>query len=128
MDTVRKAPAVLGIGVFSGTDGKLHALVVAFDASSPIGSDVTMPNSPFGSTPYVALGYDVNIGAQSTRSTYFVSQGTLKLTRACASGVAGSITGVMMREQTTIDDPTPAPMGCTLAIPDLAFDYAGSCP
>lgn len=129
MDTTRIAPAVLGIGVFSGTDSKLHALVVAFDpATVPLNTDITLPVSPFGSPPYVGLGYDVNVSNQTTKSTFFASQGTLHLTRACASGVAGSVTGVMLREQTSMDNPQPAPMGCTIALPDLSFDYAGSCP
>jgi hypothetical protein len=128
MDTVMMAPAVLGIGVFSGTDSKLHALVIAFDpASVQLNTDITLPVSPFGSTPYVGLGYDVNVANQTTRSTFFASQGTLNLTRACASGVAGTVTGVMLREQTAQNNPQPAPMGCTIALPDLSFDYAGAC-
>jgi hypothetical protein len=129
MDTTRKAPAVLGIGVVSGSDSKLHALVVAFDpTATPVGADIALPASPFGDAPFVALGYDVDVGKQTTRSTFFASEGTVNLTRRCAGGVAGSITGVMMREQTSPDDPTPAPGGCTLAVADLAFDYGSSCP
>src|SRR2546423_2258985 len=102
MDTMRKAPAVLGIGVMSAPDGKLHAIVVAFDPmATPINSDIALPTMPFGAVPFVALGYDVNVAKQTTRSTFFSSQGTLNLTRRCAAGVAGSIRGVTMREQTT---------------------------
>jgi hypothetical protein len=129
MDTMRQAPDVLGIGVFSGTDSKLHALVVAFDpVNTPVGTDITLPTSPFGSAPFVALGYDVNVAMQTTRSTFFSSQGTLNLTRRCAAGVAGTIRGITMREQTSQADPTPAPAGCTLTVPDLAFDDGSTCP
>ena len=120
---------MLGIGVVSAPDGKLHALVVGFDPiATPVGSDITLPTSPLGGVPFVALGYDVNVAKQTTRSTFFSAQGTLNLTRRCPAGVAGSIRGITMREQTTPDDATPAPSGCTLAIPDLAFDYGGNCP
>jgi hypothetical protein len=128
MDTVRKAPVVLGIGIFSGTDSKLHALVIGFDPSLvPIGTNITLPTAPLGDAPYVGLGYDVNVSMQTTRSTFLASQGTLNLTRACPQGVAGTISGVMVREQTTIDDPTPAPAGCTITVPDLSFDYGSAC-
>jgi hypothetical protein len=129
MDTMRMAPDVLGIGVVSGTDSKLHALVVAFDPTmTPLATDIALPTTPFGGAPFVALGYDVNVSNQTTRSTFFVSQGTLNLTRRCPAGVAGSIRGVTLREQTAQNDPTPAPNGCTLAIPDLSFDYGAACP
>lgn len=129
MDAVMQAPAVLGIGVINGTDTQLHALVVAFDpVATPVGTDIALPVTPLGQAPFVALGYDVNITSQTTRSTYFSSQGTLNLTRRCAAGVAGTIANVTMREQTAINDPTPHPLGCTLVIPDLAFDFGAACP
>jgi len=129
MDAVMQAPAVLGIGIVDGTDNQLHALVIAFDpVATPVGSDIALPASPFGDPPFVAMGYDVNVAAQTTRSTFFASQGTLNLTRRCAMGVAGTIAGVTMREQTSQNDPTPHPTGCTLAVPDLAFDFGAACP
>ncbi len=129
MDTVMQAPDVLGIGVIDGTDGLLHALVIGFEpVSTPLDTDIALPTSPQGNAPFVGIGYDVDVIAQTTRSTLFASQGTLRLSRRCAAGVAGSITGLTLREQTTTADPTPHPMGCTLAVPDLVFDFGSTCP
>lgn len=129
MDTMRQAPDVLGIGIVDGTDGKLHALVVGFHpTTTAVGTDIVLPVVPLGDVPFVGFGYDVNIASQTTRATYFSSQGTLRLTRRCAAGVAGTMASVTLREQTSIDDQTPHPQGCMLAVPDLAFDFGSSCP
>jgi hypothetical protein len=129
MDTTRQPPDVLGIGILDGPDAKLHALVVGFHpTTTATGTDFALPIAPLGTTPFVGVGYDVNVAAQTTRSTYFASQGTLNLTRRCPMGVAGSITGLVMREQTSIDDETPHPQGCMLTVPDVVFDYGNVCP
>jgi hypothetical protein len=127
MDSTRIAPDVVGIGIVDGPDGNLHALVIGFNpTTTTVDVDHTLPIAN-GDPPFVALGYDINFIAQTTRSTYFVSQGTLRLTRRCPMGVAGSMAGIMLREQTSLDDVTPHPQGCSVSVPDLAFDFAGAC-
>lgn len=128
MDATRIAPNVVGIGVVNGPDGNLHALVIGFHpTNTAIDTDFTLPTLPHGDAPFVALGYHINLIAQTTRSTYFASQGTLRLTRRCPMGVAGSMAGIMLREQTALEDTTPHPMGCSVSVPDLAFDFSGTC-
>ena len=122
-------PWMLGIGIFAGQGDAVHALIVSFDpTSTPVDTDITLPTEPFGEPPWVVLAYDVNVVMQTTKSTFFVSAGTLRFTRRCAGGVAGSIRGVTVDEQGDRLDPTPAVGGCRLVIPDLDFDYAADCP
>jgi hypothetical protein len=129
MDTVMRPPDVLGIGIVDGTDGQLHAFVVAFHPTdTPLDTDLVLPVAPLGDAPFAAVGYDVNVTAQTTRSTYFPAGGTLRLVRRCAGGVAGTLTGGVLREQTSIDDATPHPEGCMLTLPDITFDYGQPCP
>ena len=129
MDTVMQPPEVLGIGIVDGTDGLLHAFVVAFHPTdTPVDTDLVLPSAPFGAVPFAAVGFDVNVAQQTTRSTFFPAAGTLRLVRRCEVGVAGTLTGAVLREQTRIDDQTPHPDGCTLTLPDIAFDYGQPCP
>jgi len=130
MNDTAAAPAILGIGAFSDADGLIGAVVVGFDpTTTPLDTDVDLALVPLGGTPYVALGYDVNLTTMMPRAAFRSTSGTIRLTRRCAAGVAGTMTGVQTVELTS---PAPPPVllpgGCAISIPALDFDFGGPCP
>jgi hypothetical protein len=127
--TMIDPPWELGIGIFSGQGEELHAVIVSFDPmATPVDTDFVLPSEPFGQPPWVVVAYDVNVVMQTTRSTFFVSGGTLRLTQRCRDGVAGSLRGLRVDEQVAQDDPTPLVGGCRLVVPDLDFAFGSACP
>jgi hypothetical protein len=125
MDTMMAAPNIIGISVFSGGDGAVHLLLVGWDpALAPIGTDIDLsdPAAPV----FVGVGYDVDIMSMNIRGGYFAVGGTLHLDRACAQGVAGTITGGQFAEA-DLFGMTLIPDGCTLTL-DAAFDISDACP
>jgi hypothetical protein len=121
--------AFLGIGVVTDPQSRLHAVVVAFEPGvTPLDTDIDLSTTALGDVPFVGLGWDADIGTMMTRAGYTSTSGTLRLTRACSAGVAGTMTDVLLLENTEPMDPTPAPGGCTFMIPALDFDYGAPCP
>jgi hypothetical protein len=53
-----------------------------------------------------------------------VAQGTLRITRADAAGLAGQLQGLRFREVTTEGTPQDVPGGCTVEVRDVRFDLA----
>ena len=125
MDDEMLAPTILGIGIFSVADD-LDALVIGFAVpGTPTDTDIDLSA---GDPPFVAIGYQVNTTTQEFRSAYRAQTGTLNLTRACAAGVAGTVTGAALVEvDPTSDPPTVLEDGCTAAIESLAFDFGDPC-
>jgi hypothetical protein len=130
MDTTSAAPAVLGIGAFADADSLIDAVVVGYDpATTPLDVDIDLASVPAGGTPFVALGYDINLTTMTPRAGFRSTTGTLRLTRRCTAGVAGTITGVQTVELTSpLPPPVPVPGGCTITIPAVDFDFGGPCP
>lgn len=129
MDTTTDPPNVVGAGVFVNPpgSGNLHVLVIGFhptDTAVDTDHDLAAVE-----VPYAGVGYQVNIMTEQPRAMYNGTAGTLRLTRRCAAGVAGTLTNVTVEEIVSTDDPTPIPGGCTFTIPSLAFDIGSSaCP
>jgi hypothetical protein len=128
MDTQMYAPLVLGIGAFTEPNtGALHALVIGFDPQ-----DVVL-DTPIaltaGSTPFVGVGYDVNVATGATRGTLRSTAGTLSLAQACAEGVQGTMADVVVAEvDATTEPPTVLGNGCSFALPGLTFQLGSNCP
>jgi hypothetical protein len=130
MDDTSAPPATLGIGAFSDADGLIGAVVVAFDpATTPLDTDIDLATVAPGGNPYIALGYDVDLGTMMPRGAFRSTTGTLRLSRRCSAGVAGTITNVQTVELTSpAPPPVPIPGGCTISVPSLDFDFGGPCP
>ena len=60
---------------------------------------------------------------------YYATAGTIRFTRACMEGVAGTLSGLTFTEQTTARDQTPYPdgKGCSFSVNEIAFDIGGAC-
>jgi hypothetical protein len=112
---------VSGVAGVTGTDGNAHAVVVTASATAPLATALTIDNQV-----YVALDYQVTSATQ-VRAIYLATAGTVKLSRRCAAGLAGTLHDVDLVEV----DPstfTALPGGCTTTITDLAFDIGQPCP
>jgi hypothetical protein len=128
VDAEREAPNVLAIVIFTGTDAKLHAVVAGYHPEqTAVATDLDLAASPTDA-PYVALAYAVNPITQTNVSAFRSTAGTMHLTRRCASGAAGSITGVLLSEVSQDEGASGfLEGGCTYELPAIAFDIGGAC-
>jgi hypothetical protein len=126
MDTDMLAPTILGIGLYSDAD-VVDALVVGFaDPDTPTGTDIALAVD--ADTPFVAIGYDIDTGTREFRGALRAQSGTLNLTRRCAAGVAGTVTGASFIEvDPQSDPPVVLADGCLADIESLAFDFGDPC-
>ena len=126
MDEVMLAPTIIGIGLYGDGSGPTSALVIGFaEPGTPTDTDIDLSA---GDPPFVAIGYDIDIQTREFRSAYRAQAGTLNLTRRCAAGVAGSVTGAAFAEvDPEADPPVPLPDGCTAAIESIEFDVGDPC-
>jgi hypothetical protein len=110
-----------GVVAVTGTDVRTHAVIVTATADAATDQVLDMNGQV-----YVAISYDV-IGTTYARSAYLASAGTVRLTRRCAGGIAGSMENVTLSE---IDLATllPVPDACATTIASLAFDIGAACP
>lgn len=118
-----------GIGLLSEA-GSINALMVAFDpATVPVGIDVDLATvNARKDTVYVGLGFEVDL-LMDVRSAFLATAGTLRLTRACAEGVAGTLTHAMLQEIDLFADLTaPIAGGCASSVPSVAFTIGQDCP
>lgn len=127
MDLELQAPAILGIGIYSD-EPDLDALVIGFDADTPLDTPFDLSTTAAGGTPFVGLGYRIDIATQAYTAAYRATSGTLTLTRRCATGVAGTITGAELLEvDPEASDVALLDGGCTTTIAELSFAHGDDC-
>lgn len=115
--------------IFTDTTGATHTFVVGYRADTAVGTDLPLAPLGTGVTPFAALGWRVSFATQSSRTGYYATTGSVRFTRACLDGVAGTLSGLTFTEQTATSDQTPLPGGCSFTIPtQVAFDIGGPCP
>lgn len=126
MDDAMLAPTILGVGLYGDGSSATSALVIGFeDPGTPTDTDIDLAG---GDLPFVAVGYDIDVTSREFRSAYRAQTGTLHLTRRCAAGVAGTVTGASLVEvDPEADPPTALPGGCTAEIESIAFDFGDPC-
>jgi hypothetical protein len=126
MDQDMLAPTILGIGLYGDGSAATSALVIGFDdPDTPTDTDIDLSD---GAPPFVAIGYDIEVSTQEFRSAYRAQTGTLRLSRRCADGVAGTVTGAALVEvDAEAEEPTPIADGCTASIPSFDFDFGDQC-
>jgi hypothetical protein len=119
--------ALTGVALFAGPDGASDTLVVGYTPDLALGTDLDL--APAGTTgiPFAAIGWHINVSAQTSLTAYFAS-GKLRLTRACAAGVAGKLSNLTFTEQLATRDSNPYPGGCSFSVNEIDFDMGGSCP
>lgn len=104
-----------------GSDANQHAVVVTATTTAPLNTAL-----PINGQVFVAVAYQLVTATQS-KSTFLADAGTVRLTRRCATGVAGTMQNLTLVE---VDPTTLSPItgGCTTTIAQLAFDIAQPCP
>lgn len=106
-----------------GTDSHNHSISIRFNLGVAIDTpiDLSQPDTPGISFRY---NRDAKGGPQSA---YLTDSGTLTFTRACETGVAGTVTGLALVE--SFDGMTPVPLegGCTLSGVTISFDIGDDC-
>jgi hypothetical protein len=116
-------PNLVGIGGFAGSDSGLHVLAVLFAPDATTGVDIDLTDT---NAPVVGLGYELDTGTFTPRSGFVATAGTIHLTRACADGLAGTVTDATFAEAdfTTL---SPITDGCGFSGVTFAFDIGDSC-
>jgi len=108
----------------TGTDGLEHRVTVGFDpAAVPIDTDLDLATTTAAS---MRVRYNTTFTGPS--GSFTAISGTMHLTRACAEGVTGTITGVALAE--TEGGPgggTAIPDGCGFEGVSLSFDLGPAC-
>lgn len=114
---------VTGVAAVTGTDSNNHAVVVTAADAAPLNTSLPVN---VNSQVFVAVAYEL-LSANQARSTYLATSGTVKLTRRCTAGIAGTISNAMLVE---VDPMTFQPIagGCSTTVTQLAFDIAQPCP
>jgi hypothetical protein len=124
-----EAPLYVGARVFVGTDGTGDLLVAAYDVpDAPTGVDF---DPVFETAPaHLELWWSVN--ADLIPQMQFASiAGTLNLSQACPTGVAGTLTdGVFQQVTPGGNDLAGARVdgGCMVTVPSLTFVIGDACP
>jgi len=121
--------ALTAVALFSASGGP-HSLVVGYTPATALNTDLMLAEANSSKTPFAAIGWKVSIATMSTLTAYYATTGTVRFTRACTEGVAGTLTNLTFTEQTTARDQTPYPdgNGCSFAVNEIAFDIGAPCP
>lgn len=114
---------VAAIGQFDDA-GRRFAQLVAYDpATVRTNVDIDLATS----TDFkIGFGYDID-GNQKIRSSFRAMTGHVRLTAACAEGIAGTLTGAELAEIDVFESLDPIAAGCTLAMPTVTFAIAKDC-
>ncbi len=78
--------------------------------------------------PNVGAGYQINVSTFIPHTAYLASSGTIEFDTACAAGITGTLSDVVLTE---VDTATGAllPGGCTLTLEEtVPFSFGGACP
>jgi len=117
--------SLTAIALFTVPDGTAYTLVVGYRPELQLGTDFQLPGAD--GTPFAAIGWRVNVAAQTSLTAYYATAGMLNLTSACAAGVAGTLSNLTFTEQRATRDQTPLPGGCTFSVNNIDFVIGGSC-
>ena len=107
-----------------GTDTLMHNVRISYDPGmDPLDTDIDLSTA---TSPSLRFRYNVQGAGPSGR--FGVSAGTLRLTRACAEGVTGTLTGATLIETSGGQGGgTPITDGCTYSNVSLSFDLGAAC-
>jgi len=100
----------------------INPLLVGYDASTPLDTDIDLSLSTIGTAPFVGSGYHFDPSTMVTDASYYATAGTLRLTKACATEAEGTLTDVTFRGILgTIGTASIDPLGCSFTVPTITF-------
>ncbi len=108
----------------------IHPIVIGYSAATPLGTDIDLSTVTVGTLPFVAAGYRVDTMTFTTDAAFVATAGTLRLTSACATDVAGTLTDATFRGVTGgLMNPMVDPNGCMFTGITMTFHISTSpCP
>jgi hypothetical protein len=120
-DDVLPPPALAGVIIF-GSAGVTNLFTVGYDPDEiTLDTEIELGELE---VPGIAAGYDVDIFSMSVRALYFVSEGTITFTTACATGVSGVVADATFVEADLsgqiVED------GCSFNVEEISFSI-GNC-
>jgi hypothetical protein len=114
------APTLLALTPYIQTEIDLFA--VGYDPTTTmIGIPYALDGGTVPTPPFVAAAYDVDPSAMTARAAFVAASGTLVFTRACSTGVSGTLTDVTFQAGNLLP-PSIDPNGCTFTLPAITFD------
>lgn len=115
--TIALAPAISINGI--------NGLLIGFDTTLPLDTDIDLATVPLGSTPFVGAltGLDITMGF-SIDASYLATAGTMRFTKLCDTEIEGTITnatfngigGDILTNGGVID-----PEGCEVQVGTITF-------
>jgi hypothetical protein len=122
VDDEKAAPLLLALSMFSA-DGGSHAVAVGYHPiDSPLATDIDLSSSG----EFVALAYKVNLLAGTATASFRAASGTLRFSKRCTGGAAGTITAAHFVELDSSEPPQVIAGGCTYDAPAITFQV-GNC-
>ena len=119
--------ATLGIGGM--LNSTIDAIIVAYPtATVQVNHNYDLAGATAGSPPFVAAGYDINLDNFTPSASFYATRGTLRFTKVCADGFAGTLTSGHFVAVMGLMNPTLVPNGCAFDVPTMAFAYGNACP
>ena len=103
------------------------AITVAYDpANTPLDTELELSSGSL-TMPLVNAAFDVDPFAQTARTLYGASEGTVSFSSACAEGITGTLTDVVLVELDQTSG-APVPNGCTQTMPSpTTFNFGQAC-
>jgi hypothetical protein len=120
-------PFAVAVGAYMlEGSAEIHLLLVAYDPmATETETDIDIA-SIGGPVPSIGIFYDYDPETMTPRAGFATTSGIVSFSRACAEGIAGSLTDI---ELTEVDaEAMPIDGGCTYAMPSVAFDLGSACP
>ncbi len=123
------APLRIGVRAFRGTDNTGDLLVAAFDETQ---TETGVDFDPVFETAPAHLELWWNVNADLIPQMQFATiSGSLNLTYACPTGVAGTLTGGVFQQVTPGGNDLAGARvdgGCMVTVPSLTFVIGDACP
>ena len=121
--------AQIAIGPVFGASG-INPLLVGYTNDIALDTDIDLSMVEVGTLPFVAMGYRVDLGAGTFDAAFIATSGTLKLTSACDTEIAGTLTNATFRGVNGgLQNPMVDPAGCSFTGLNVAFKIStAACP
>ncbi len=106
--------------------GALNVLTIAYDSTVVTGVDIDISALAVGAYPLFGVGYNINIGNQTAQATYIATEGIINFSIACPTGLAGTVTDLVLSE-VDLNTMTIVSNGCGATAATVTFAVGDSC-
>jgi hypothetical protein len=100
----------------------INPFIVGYDAQTPIDADIDLSMATIGEAPFVAAGYNFDLGTNSLDATFIATAGTLHIDELCDTHMEGTLMNATFRGSTGgFTNPTVDPDGCMFTVTSVTF-------